>query len=71
MNNSMQKNRRKLLGIGAFALLWIGISASAIWSVDSAWVRLLLLAIAVGVTIHVSRLKLAAPVTFPSADTVA
>jgi uncharacterized membrane protein YbaN (DUF454 family) len=70
-NSREKRGMTRRQKISTLALLWIGIGASAIWSVDSAWVRLLLLAIAVGVTIHVSRLKLAAPVTFPSADTVA
>jgi uncharacterized membrane protein YbaN (DUF454 family) len=38
------------------SLLWIGIAATAIWSTDAAWLRLLLLAIAIGVTVHVARL---------------
>ena len=38
------------------AILWIGIAATAIWSVESAGLRLTLLAIAIGVTVHVARL---------------
>lgn len=49
-------------------LLWLGIGASAIWSVESLWVRLLLLVIAVSVTVHVARLKVAAPGLIPSPD---
>ena len=37
--------------------LWAGIGATAIWSVDSLWIRLVLLAIASSVTVHVARLK--------------
>jgi hypothetical protein len=36
--------------------LWAGISATAFWTVDALWLRLLLYAIAVGVTIHVAKL---------------
>ena len=42
---------------GSIALLWITISISAIFAVTLTWVRLLLLAIAIGVTIHISSLK--------------
>jgi uncharacterized protein len=37
-------------------LLWIGIGVTAVWSVEQTWLRLLLLAIALGVTLHVARL---------------
>jgi uncharacterized protein len=38
------------------AMLWVGIGATMIWSVESLWLRLLLLSIAIGVTVHVVRL---------------
>lgn len=53
------------------AMLWIGIGASAIFSVHALWLRLLLLAIAVGVTIHVVRLKAAVEVPSPVSGSVA
>ena len=37
--------------------LWAGIGATAIWSVDSLGVRLLLVGIALAVTMHVAKLK--------------
>ena len=37
--------------------LWAGIGATAGWSVDALWVRLLLFGIAAAVTMHVARLK--------------
>jgi len=37
-------------------MLWAGIGATMIWSVENPWLRLLLLAIAIGVTVHVVRL---------------
>ena len=37
--------------------LWAGIGATAIWSVESLWVRLVLVGIALAVTMHVARLK--------------
>jgi uncharacterized membrane protein YbaN (DUF454 family) len=49
-------------------LLWIGIGASAIWSVDAWWLRGLLLLIAVAVTVHVARIKVAVPETLPDPD---
>jgi uncharacterized membrane protein YbaN (DUF454 family) len=44
------------------ALLWIGIGSTMIWSVSAWWLRALLLVIAVSVTVHVARLKVARPV---------
>jgi uncharacterized membrane protein YbaN (DUF454 family) len=38
------------------SLLWAGIGATMIWSVEATWLRVLLLAIATGVTVHVVRL---------------
>ncbi len=38
------------------ALLWIGIGATAIWSVEALWLRALLAVIALSVTVHVARL---------------
>jgi uncharacterized membrane protein YbaN (DUF454 family) len=38
--------------------LWAGIGATVIWSVDTLWIRLVLLGIASGVTLHVARLKI-------------
>lgn len=38
------------------ALLWLGIGATAIFTTEAWWLRALLLAIAVGVTVHVARL---------------
>lgn len=36
--------------------LWIGIGATAIWSVEAAWIRVLLAGIAIAVSAHVVRL---------------
>jgi uncharacterized membrane protein YbaN (DUF454 family) len=38
------------------AVLWIGIGATMIWTAQTWWLRLLLLAIAAGVTAHVVKL---------------
>jgi uncharacterized membrane protein YbaN (DUF454 family) len=38
------------------ALLWIGIGATMIWTVEAIWLRLLLFGIASGVTIHVVKI---------------
>ena len=43
----------------ALVTLWLGIGTTAIFFVDVLWVRLLLLAIAVGVTVHLVRLPTA------------
>jgi uncharacterized membrane protein YbaN (DUF454 family) len=37
-------------------MLWVGIGATAVWSVHSLWLRALLAFIAVAVTVHVVRL---------------
>ena len=47
------KRRDKIVTL---ALLWVGIGATMVWSVEAVWLRLLLLAIAAGVTAHVVRL---------------
>lgn len=47
------KRRDKVITV---VVLWAGIGASAIWTVDALWLRALLAAIAVGVTIHIVRL---------------
>ncbi|MEO8483350.1 MAG: YbaN family protein [Acidobacteriota bacterium] len=52
--------------IVTLSMLWVGIGASAVWSVESAWLRALLVAIALGVTVHVARLKVAAPASLPA-----
>jgi uncharacterized membrane protein YbaN (DUF454 family) len=36
--------------------LWAGIGATAIWSVEALWLRLLLAGIAIAVTVHVAKL---------------
>jgi uncharacterized membrane protein YbaN (DUF454 family) len=41
----------------ALILLWLGIGLSAIFVVDALWIRLLLLAIAIGVSIHLMQLN--------------
>jgi hypothetical protein len=48
------------------ALLWVGIGATAVLSVEAWWVRALLAAIAIGVTVHVARLPLPRPLALPT-----
>ena len=45
------------LKIITITLLWITIGCSAIFAVDILWVRILLVIIAVGVTVHIVRIK--------------
>jgi len=47
------RRRDKAITLG---LLWVSIGATMIWTAEATWLRLLLLAIAVGVTVHVARL---------------
>lgn len=42
-------------------LLWLSIGATMIWTAQTWWLRLLLLAIAAGVTIHVARIPVCVP----------
>jgi uncharacterized membrane protein YbaN (DUF454 family) len=51
-------------------LLWIGIGGTIIWSVDVLWGRLLLLAIATGVTVHVARIPAFRAGVAPAPDRV-
>ena len=48
-------------------VLWLGLTATMIWSARSPWLRLLLVAIGAGVTLHVVRLP-AFPRVEPIAD---
>jgi uncharacterized membrane protein YbaN (DUF454 family) len=45
------------LKIITIILLWITIGCSAIFAIDILWVRIMLVVIAVGVTIHITRIK--------------
>jgi uncharacterized membrane protein YbaN (DUF454 family) len=45
--------------IGTIALLWAGIGATCVWSVEAWWLRSLLVLIAFSVTIHVARIRVA------------
>ena len=57
------KNYREGKGISlkvkiiTIALLWITIGCSAIFAIDVFWVRVVLVIIAIGVTIHIIRIK--------------
>jgi uncharacterized membrane protein YbaN (DUF454 family) len=48
----------KVVGI---VFLWLTIGISVIWAVQAWWLRALLLCVAVGVTIHLARLKTLTP----------
>ena len=45
------------LKIITIALLWITIGSSAIFAIDIFWVRVILVVIAIGVTIHIIRIR--------------
>ena len=49
-------------------LLWVGIGATIVWSADALWLRLVLLAIATGVTVHVARIRGFEPAVTPHPD---
>ena len=67
-NQREGRGMRKRDKVVTLALLWIGIGATIVWTADSWWLRLLLLAIAGGVTAHVAKLPIAAPLS-PQTDT--
>ena len=43
--------------MGAILLLWITIALSIIFGIDTMWIRILLILIAVGVTVHIAMIK--------------
>jgi uncharacterized membrane protein YbaN (DUF454 family) len=47
-------------------MLWAGIGASMVWSIHSLWLEALLLVVAISVTVHVARIKVAVPVQEPA-----
>ncbi len=42
--------------VSAILLLWLTIGATVMWAVGAVWIRLLLIAIAIGVTLYLARL---------------
>lgn len=59
------KRRDKAVTI---VLLWLSIGATIIWTAESLWLRLLLLAIATGVTVHVVKIPAFKPAISPEPD---
>lgn len=55
-NHREGRGMRRRDKVVTLALLWIGIGATMVWTADATWLRLVLLAIAVSVTVHVVRL---------------
>jgi uncharacterized membrane protein YbaN (DUF454 family) len=58
-------SRQKALTL---AVLWLSLGATMIWTARAPWLRALLIAIGVGVTLHVSRLPSFEPVSGLKAD---
>jgi uncharacterized membrane protein YbaN (DUF454 family) len=56
LNHREGRGMRRRDKIVTLVLLWIGIGATMIWTVTALWLHAVLLAIAIGVTIHVVRL---------------
>lgn len=55
-NSREGRGMRRRDKVITLALLWIGIGATMIFSVQAVWLRLLLLVVAVSVTVHVARI---------------
>jgi uncharacterized protein len=49
----------------ALTMLWLTIGSTAVFAIDAFWLRLLLLTIAIGVTIHITRLPSECPEPAP------
>jgi uncharacterized protein len=49
-------------------VLWAGIGATAMWTAEALWLRVLLAAIAAGVTIHIVRLPAFEPTSGTASD---
>ena len=47
----------RALKVGSLSVMWLTIGFSIVFAISVLWVRLVLLAIAIGVTIHVARLR--------------
>jgi len=62
------RRRDKAITLG---LLWIGIGATMVWSVDATWLRLMLGAIATAVTVHVAKLPAWQPSAHAPSDVAA
>ena len=61
------RRRDKVITLG---LLWVGIGATMVFSVQAIWLRLLLLVIAVSVTVHVARIPAFRPAVSLEPDQV-
>jgi uncharacterized membrane protein YbaN (DUF454 family) len=67
-NSREGRGMRRRDKIVTLALLWISIGATMTFSVQAPWLRVVLLGIAVGVTIHVARIPLSQPAVSPAPD---
>lgn len=47
----------RALKVGSLSLMWLTIGGSVVFAISTLWVRVLLLAIALGVTVHVAGLR--------------
>ena len=56
--------------ITILAVLWISLIATMTWSTDATWLRLLLLAIGLGVTLHITRLPAFRPGVVEANDSI-
>ncbi len=57
LNYQKYRSTTRPIKSGSIFLLWFTISLSAIFAVNAWWVRLLLLIIAIGVTLHILSIK--------------
>ena len=64
-NSREGRGMRRRDKVVTLALLWVSIGVTLIFSVHAIWLRLLLGAIAVGVTVHVARIPVLRPAVSP------
>ena len=63
-SHGMSKRQKVII----LTLLWLSLGATMTWSARAPWLRVLLVAIGVGVTLHVSRLRAFTPMAPLKAD---
>ena len=67
-NSREGRGMRRRDKIVTIALLWLSIGASIVWTAHALWLRLVLLAIATGVTVHVARVPVFNPAAQPGPE---
>jgi len=67
-NSREGRGMRKRDKIVTLGLLWLSIGVTMIWSAEATWLRLVLAAVVIGVTVHVVRIPAFQPAPTPEPD---